>query len=118
MAAGTVSLAARPIASAFLADPDAVKFAAGALRILAVGFVFSGIPPLVSAYFQALGSPAPSYLISAGTLLLIKVPLVLLLGARGPSGIWIALPVGEALAAAAALVILRRGASIAGLGRE
>ncbi|MBK7822010.1 MAG: MATE family efflux transporter [Tessaracoccus sp.] len=118
VAAGTVSLAARPIASAFLADPDAVTFAAGALRIIAVGFVFSGIPPLVSAYFQALGSPAPSYLISAGTLLLIKVPLVLLLGARGPSGIWIALPVGEALAAAAALVILRRGASIAGLGRE
>ena len=74
---------------------------------LSTGFVFAGVAPLVSAYFQALGSPAPSYLISVGTLLLLKVPLVLALGALGPLGIWIALPAGEALAATAAVVILR-----------
>jgi Na+-driven multidrug efflux pump len=34
------------------------------------------------------------------------VPLVLLLGALGPVGIWIALPAGEALAATAAIAVL------------
>jgi putative MATE family efflux protein len=106
-AAAVVALAARPIAGAFLTDPGAVAFTVDALRILSTGFVFAGVAPLVSAYFQALGSPAPSYLISVGTLLLLKVPLVLALGALGPLGIWIALPAGEALAATAAVVILR-----------
>ena len=105
-AAGVVALAAHPIAAAFLASPDDIAFTVDALRIIAAGFVFAGVAPLVSAYFQALGSPAPSYLISVGTLLLLKVPLVLLLGTLGPVGIWVALPVGEASAAAAALVIL------------
>ncbi|MCB0885481.1 MAG: MATE family efflux transporter, partial [Propionibacteriaceae bacterium] len=73
-------------------SPDDIAFTVDALRIIATGFVFAGVSPLISAYFQALGSPASSYLISVGTLLLLKVPLVLLLGALGPVGIWIALP--------------------------
>ncbi len=105
-AAGVVALAAHPIAAAFLASPDDIAFTVDALRIIAAGFVFAGVPPLVSAYFQALGNPAPSYLISVGTLLAIKVPLVLLLGRIGPTGVWIALPAGEALAAAAAIAVL------------
>ena len=105
-AAGVVALAAHPIAAAFLTSPDDIAFTVDALRIIATGFVFAGVSPLISAYFQALGSPAPSYLISVGTLLLLKVPLVLLLGALGPVGIWIALPAGEALAATAAIAVL------------
>jgi putative MATE family efflux protein len=106
VAAGVVALAAHPIAAAFLTSPDDITFTVDALRIIATGFVFAGVSPLISAYFQALGSPAPSYLISVGTLLLLKVPLVLLLGALGPVGIWIALPAGEALAATAAIAVL------------
>lgn len=79
-----------------------------ALRILSIGFVFSGVPPLVSAYFQALGRAAPSYLISIGTLLAIKIPLVLIFGAWGPVAIWVSLALGEALAAGAAILVLWR----------
>ena len=71
----------------------------------AAGVVALAAHPIAAA-FQALGSPASSYLISVGTLLLLKVPLVLLLGALGPVGIWIALPAGEALAATAAIAVL------------
>lgn len=107
-AATVVAVAADPIARVFLTDPPTITLTVEAVRIIAVGFVFSGIPPLVSAYFQALGLPAPSYVISIGTLVVIKLPLVLGLAALGPIGIWIALPAGEALSAIAALVILRR----------
>ena len=71
----------------------------------AAGVVALAAHPIAAA-FQALGSHASSYLISVGTLLLLKVPLVLLLGALGPVGIWIALPAGEALAATAAIAVL------------
>ena len=115
--AGVIALAARPIVGLFLTDPETVEVAITGLRIIAVGFVFAGVPPLVSAYFQALGRPAPSYLISVGTLLLLKVPLVLLLGQVDPLGIWIALPAGEVLAAVAAVIVLRSRASALGQGR-
>ena len=115
--AGVVALAARPIVAMFLTDPETVEVAITGLRIIAVGFVFAGIPPLVSAYFQALGRPAPSYLISVGTLLLLKVPLVLLLGQVDPLGIWIALPAGEVLAAVAAVIVLRSRTSALALRR-
>lgn len=111
VAASAIALAARPIVGLFLADQSTVEIAVTGLRIIAIGFVFAGIPPLVSAFFQALGSPAPSYLISVGTLLLLKVPLVILLGPLGPTGIWVALPAGEMLSAVVALIVLRSRAS-------
>ncbi len=72
-----------------------------------VGCVVAGIPPLISVYFRALGRPAISYGISIGSLLAVKVPLVLVLGVLGPVGVRIALPLGEILSAAAAWIMLR-----------
>jgi len=82
--------------------------AAQALRIIAVGYTVAGVAPLISAYCQSLGRAAPSYLISIGTLLAVKVPLVLVLGRLGTNGVWAALAIGEITAAASALLILRR----------
>jgi Na+-driven multidrug efflux pump len=107
IAAAAVVLAAEPLVGTFIADARVASTAVTALRIIAIGFVFSGIPPLVSAYFQALGRPRPSYAISIGTLVGLKIPLVLGLGLLGTAGVWAALPLGEALAAAAALLVLR-----------
>jgi len=39
----------------------------------------------------------------------IKIPLVAVLGIWSPLGIWVALPLGELLAAMTALVVLRHG---------
>ncbi|HEU0183335.1 MAG TPA: MATE family efflux transporter [Agromyces mariniharenae] len=108
MTAIVVVLLADPAVALFLDDPEVAEVAAAALRIIAIGFAFSGIPPLVSAYFQSIGRPRPSYLISVGTLVLVKLPLVFALGPLGPMGVWIALPAGEALSAAAAVLVLRR----------
>jgi putative MATE family efflux protein len=107
IAALVVVFAAGPLVSAFVGDRQTVETAITCLRVLAIGFVFAGIPPLVSAYFQALGKAAPSYLISIGTLVGLKIPLVVLLGLLGPLGVWWGLAAGELLAAVAALLVLR-----------
>ena len=109
LAIGVVVMVCAPaLVGLFVSDPQTVDTAVLALRILAIGFVFSGVPPLISAYFQALGRAAPSYLISIGTLLAIKIPLVLIFGAWGPVAIWVSLALGEALSAGAAILVLWR----------
>lgn len=108
--AALIGVGAAPMVRLFVTDAETVDVASQALRIIAVAFVFSGVAPLISAYFQAIGRPRPSYVISIGTLVAIKVPLVLALSAAGPTGIWVSIPVGEALCAAVALGILRRPA--------
>ncbi|SEH03150.1 putative efflux protein, MATE family [Nonomuraea solani] len=104
-----VAVFAEPIVRLFVGDPPTVAVAAGALRIMAIGYVFAGVPPLISAYFQALGRALPSYLISIGVPALIKAPIVLALGQfgrLGPMGIWIALPAGEVVSVVAAAGLL------------
>lgn len=103
-----VMLLAGPLVAIFVSDPQVAGTARHALRLIALGFAVAGVAPLVSAFYQSLGRSRPSYLISIGTLVTVKIPLVLLLGRTGPAGIWVALPVGEAVSALAALAVLRR----------
>jgi putative MATE family efflux protein len=100
-------LLARPLVAVFVTDQQVAATAVRALRIIALGVAVAGVPPLVSAYFQALGRPTPSYLISVGTLVVVKAPLVLALGHAGASGVWVALSAGQLVSAAAALALLR-----------
>jgi putative MATE family efflux protein len=107
----TVTVFTRPLVALFVDDHDIAATAQHALRIIAIGFATAGVAPVISAYFQAIGRPRPSYLISIGTLLAIKVPLVITLGRTGTTGVWLSLAAGELIAALAAVVILRRLAS-------
>ena len=67
----------------------------------------NGIAPLISAYFQSVGKPKPFYLLSLGTLLAVKIPLVIALGRAGINGIWISLAIGELAPALIAMIILQ-----------
>jgi Na+-driven multidrug efflux pump len=107
LAMAMLLLLARPLVAVFVTDQQVAATAVRALRIIAVGVAVAGVAPLVSAYFQALGRPKPSYLISIGTLVVVKAPLVLALGHTGVSGVWIALTAGQLVSAAAALALLR-----------
>lgn len=121
LAAAAVALAAEPLAAAFVDEPDVQATAVDALRLIAIGFAAAGVTPLVSAYFQALGRPRPSYLLSLGTLLAIKLPLVLVLGHEmGTTGIWIAIAGGEVTSAIAATLVLHRasGHGLVGTSRS
>jgi Na+-driven multidrug efflux pump len=68
----------------------------------------AGITPLVAAYAQSLGLSRPAWGLAVGTLVLIKVPLVVALGQVGTTGVWIALAAGEVVSALCALAVLRR----------
>jgi putative MATE family efflux protein len=104
----TVTVFTRPLVALFVNDRDIAATAQQALRIIAIGFATAGVAPVVSAYFQSLGRPRPSYLISIGTLLAIKAPLVITLGQTGTTGLWISLSAGEFISALTAVIILRR----------
>jgi putative MATE family efflux protein len=105
--AAAVALLAEPVVGVFVEGATAAT-AAHALRIIAVGLAVAGVAPLISAYFQSLGQATPSYAISIGTLLVVKVPLVLALGRTGTTGVWLALAAGEVISALTAFTILRR----------
>ena len=106
--ASLVVLLAGPLVAVFVGDDETVATTARhALRIIAIGFAVAGIAPLVSAYCQSLGRPAPSYLISVGTLLALKIPLLLAVSTLGLTGVWIGLAAGELAAAIVALIVLR-----------
>jgi putative MATE family efflux protein len=100
--------AAAPLAGLFTSDIPVRVEAVRALRILALSYPLSGIVPLLSARFQALGRPGPSYLISIGSVLAVKVPLLLGLGHLGTAGVWSAFPIAELIAAGLALLVLYR----------
>ena len=105
--AAAVALLAEPVVGVFV-EGDTAAAAVHALRIIAIGIAVAGVGPLISAYFQSLGQATPSYVISIGTLLVVKVPLVLALGRAGTTGVWSALAAGEVASALIAFAILRR----------
>jgi putative MATE family efflux protein len=99
---------AGPLTGLFTTDAQVRGQAANGLRILALGYPFAGLVPLLSARYQALGQPRPSYLISIGTILAVKVPLLLGFSLLGTTGLWVSFPVAELTSAGAALLVLRR----------
>ncbi|MFJ3667324.1 MATE family efflux transporter [Streptomyces sp. NPDC090106] len=108
LTAAILALLAEPLAGLFLNDPATITTAGQALPVIAIGLTVAGLGPLVAAYAQSLGRPAPAYLISIGALLLIKIPLVVALGRLGTGGVWAALAAGDLATAAVALLLLHR----------
>jgi putative MATE family efflux protein len=103
-----IALAARPIAGIFTDDVATIDAATTALRIIALSYPLGGLVSLTAAWYQSLGRARPSFILSVGTLLAIKLPVLLLLGIFGVPTIWWAFPLGEALAALAAWWLWRR----------
>ncbi len=109
-----IALAAHPIVGIFTDDVATIAAATTALRIIALSYPLGGLVSLTAAWYQSLGRARPSFILSVGTLLAIKLPVLLVLGVFGVPMIWWAFPLGEALAAAAAFWLWRR--PISGLG--
>ena len=108
-----VALAARLIAGAFSADTVTADAATTALRTLAFAYPLGGLVALTAAWYQSRGYARPSFILSVGTILLVKLPVLLVLARFGTQGIWWAFPVGEALSALAAWWLWRRPMSLA-----
>lgn len=68
------------------------------LRIISIGFAFSGIAIVLSTVFQAFGKAKVSLIISFARQIIILLPLAFILSKLiGLAGIWIAFPIAEAV---------------------
>jgi putative MATE family efflux protein len=99
---------AGPVVALFTGDPAVRAQAVGALRVLAFVYPCAGVPPLISARFQAIGRPRPSCLISAGTVVAVRIPLLLGFSRLGVHGLLIGFPAAELAAALLSLLVLAR----------
>ena len=93
----------------FTDDPDTVAHGARALRIIALGFLISGVSVTASGALEGLGKGSSSLVISLCRYTVIILPAAWLLSRfLGPDGVWHAFWITELLSAAAALLIYRR----------
>ena len=115
---GAMLLGAEPIAAAFNREGNGVlqQLASQGLRLYFLGCIPAGVSIVASAWLAAVGRGGASGLLSLlrGFLVvlpLVVLPLLVLLSRRwGVTGLWLAVPVTEALVCAAALVLTRRAA--------
>ena len=93
----------------FTDDPDTVAHGARALRIIALGFLVSGVSVTASGALEGLGKGSSSLVISLCRYTVVILPAAWLLSRfLGPDGVWHAFWITELLSAAAALLIYRR----------
>jgi Na+-driven multidrug efflux pump len=92
-------LAAVTLITIFIVDNlSLIELTVQGFRVFALSFLFCGINIFASAYFTALGNGRASAMISFIRALVLQVTMILLLPQIfGIWGIWMALPVAEAL---------------------
>lgn len=96
---GSIFIWADPIAQLFTSDADVIAQTPYALRIVFAATPILGIQLIGAAYFQAIGKAIPALLLTLTRQGFFFIPLVFLLPSYfGIDGIWMAFPLGEALA--------------------
>ena len=103
---------ARPIVSAFTADPEVLESGTACLRIVAAGFPFYAYGMVISQSFNGAGDTLTPTLLNLFVFWLWELPLAWALSiglGMGPSGSFLAVAISFSTLAVAAAVIFRRG---------
>lgn len=114
MLVGTVLLLCFPNAILFLfsASEEMRTFGVTAMRIMSLGFVFSGLSTMIATYEQATDRVLPSMTIQLLRQGILLVPVMWLLNQTLQlTGIWISFPVTEWIVCIIALVFIRKDKS-------
>lgn len=114
MLVGTVLLLCFPNAILFLfsASEEMRTFGVTAMRIMSLGFVFSGLSTMIATYEQATDKVMPSMMIQLLRQGVLLVPVMGLLNQMlHLTGIWIAFPVTEFVVCIIAVVFVRKDRS-------
>ena len=111
MAAGILAilLFAPAIVSIFAVSPEIQDICVYALRIICLGYLFSGANIVLQGFYQALGNGINSLIVSLLRMTVVLMPLAWILAAvlHLPDLVWIAFPIAELAAFLAALVMLK-----------
>lgn len=100
---------AEPVAALFNREGDPVmqRMAATGLRLYFSGMPFLAANTMICAYFTAIERPLPAQVISLMRGIGVVLPMAFLLSALwGLKGVWLTVPVSEAITAAAAAALL------------
>jgi len=98
---------ARPIATAFTADPALVDTVTWGLRVLSAGFPFIGGPFISGTYFQSVGRAKMAILLSSMRQILMLLPLIIAMPYFfGVRGIWYAAPASDLLSSAVIMAVV------------
>ena len=111
MAVGTVICLLVPdrLMALFTQTPETIQAGETALRIISAGFLVSAVSVTSSGALEGLGKGIPSLIISLCRYILVILPAAFLLSrAFGPSGVWHAFWLTEAVTAVVALLVYRR----------
>ena len=93
----------------FTQNPDTIAEGGRALRIISAGFLFSAISVTSSGALEGLGKGMPSLIISLCRYMVIILPAAFLLSRLlGPTGVWHAFWITEAVTAAVSLLVYRK----------
>jgi putative MATE family efflux protein len=103
---------AQPIVSVFNSEPEIIRYAVQALRIISAGYIFYGIGMVMINTLNGAGDTwTPTWINLAG-FWAFQIPLAYLLAKTfdlGPLGVFIAIPVAETAITIASIVLFRRG---------
>ena len=104
---------AEPLIAVFTSDPAVQSLGATCLRVVSYGYAFYAWGMVLVQAFNGAGDTATPTWINLGCYWCFQIPLALLLARGfdwGPTGVFFAITIAEALLAVVGLVVFRRGA--------
>ncbi len=108
----TLLIARDSLGAAFVADPAVVAGVATIVRPMVSLYLFAGPVLVLALYFQAVGRPGVTALLTLVKPFLLSPALVLALGLTSDlPAMWFAYPIGDGIVAAIALAVVALGIS-------
>ena len=98
----------RQIISIYNVTNEIINIGVPAFRILALGFIFSGISLVLSSSFQAFGNGMYSLIVNISRKIIIVLPLIFLLRKfLGIYAIWISFTIAEVITMIIAIILYK-----------
>ncbi len=98
----------RPIIYLFTSDADLTRIAVEGLRIVLIFFPVVGFQMVTSSFFQSIGMAKKAIFLSLTRQLLFLIPSLLIFpNFFGTVGVWMSMPVADAIATVVAALMLR-----------
>ena len=100
---------AGPLMGLFTSNPETIAIGQTALRVICLGFIVSAVSTTSSGALEGLGKGVPSLVISLCRYIIFIMPIAwVLCGRIGPTGVWHAFWITEALSAVIAYAVYHK----------
>jgi len=100
---------AGPLMGLFTSNPETIAIGQTALRVICLGFIVSAVSTTSSGALEGLGKGVPSLVISLCRYIIFIMPIAwVLCGRMGPTGVWHAFWIAEALSAVIAYAVYHK----------